>query len=102
MKRVFKKIRFLLIIWTTFCFIVFPVYPHLYVFEDRDTNFPYLCYKAIGQQDYSVATLERKEKISIPIFAVKQHVEINPLFEHIPDFYFHVFAPCSKSLILRC
>ena len=102
MKKVVKRSRNLLIIGIIFCFIVFPVYLHLSAFGDRNIIFQYLCFKAIGQQDYSVATLERKEKISILIFVVKQHVEINPLFEHITDFYFHVFAFLPRSLILRC
>jgi hypothetical protein len=101
MKRVVKRSRTLLIIGIILWFVVFPVYLNLSVLDDWDAIFPYLYFKAIDQ-DNSVAILEHKEKILIPTFVVKQHSEVNPLLEHIPDFSLCVFALCSKPLFLRC
>jgi hypothetical protein len=100
-KKAFKKAWFFLIIGIIFLFIVFPVYLHLSAVDDLDTLSPYPCFKATDQDDL-VATLEHKEKILIPTFVVKQHLEVNPLFERIPDFSLYVFTKCSRPLFLRC
>jgi len=99
--RVFKKGWFFLIIGIIFLFIVFPNYIQVSASNDWGTLSPYLCFKAMDQDDL-VPMLEHKEKILIPAFRVKQHLEVNSLFEHILDFSSLVFIKCSGPLFLRC
>ena len=101
MKTVIKRSRIFLIIGIIFMLIVFPIYLSLSALDDLDIISPYLCVKAPDQDD-SVVMLEHKEKIFVSTFVAKQHSEVNPLLERIPDVSLCVFAPCSRPLFLRC
>jgi len=103
-QSLFKRTRFFLIIVIISWFVVFPVYLHLFAFDDLSGISPHPFFKAISK-DNSVAMLDhkgKKEKILIPTFEVKNHSEVIFFFRSTRNSYPNGFGLCSKQVILRC
>jgi len=103
-QSLFKRTRFFLIFVIILWFVVFPVYLHLFAFDDLSGISPHPFFKAISK-DNSVAMLDhkgKKEKILIPTFEVKNHSEVIFFFRSTRNSYPNGFGLCSKQVILRC
>jgi hypothetical protein len=101
MKKVFKKLKFLLIILCSLWLLISAAYLHYSTLDDFDIAPPFPCLKNIDQDD-SILNSEKKEKVLELTFSIN-HIFITKLIlPWVPNFL-HQLPPLNlKSLILRC
>jgi len=101
MKKTLKKFKFLPIIYWSFWLLIFPAYLYYSTLDDLDVASPHKCFKKIDQED-SILSSEKKEKILGLIFFIKHVFKTTFFLERVPSFSLQLLPLNSRSLILRC
>jgi hypothetical protein len=101
MEKRSEKPKYVLLILFSFWILIFPAYLYFSTLDDLDIV-SFCTYIGNIDQEDSIPSLEKKEKIVVLTVHIKHIVIAHLPFVRIPNLSYQLPSLSSKALVLRC